>query len=176
MPVDFGIDRIATARLTGRRPEQRDRPALVRIFTDPRTPETAWPEHLRTADRVQAMLDESIRHWQRWGFGVWVWSAGNGDPIVARAGLAHVQVDGRPEVELAWFVDPDHWRRGYATEVAREAIRIAFEILELDSVVAFTKDTNIASRGVMEKLGMAYEGELIHAGMPHVLHRISSGS
>jgi ribosomal-protein-alanine N-acetyltransferase len=174
MPVDFGIDRVATARLVGRRPVVDDLPAMVRIFTDPRTSEEAWPEHLRTADRVEAMLDEAIRHWERWGFGVWTVLAG--DEVVGRIGLAHTTDTGRPEVELAWFVDPDHWGRGYATEFAQEAIRVAFEILELDSVVAFTMRTNTASQAVMEKLGMTYEADIVHAGLPHVVFRLSAGS
>jgi [ribosomal protein S5]-alanine N-acetyltransferase len=174
VPVDFGIDRIATARLVGRRPVEGDRAELVRIFTDPRTPEEAWPEHLRTADRVEGMLEESIRHWERWGFGVWTVLADG--KVVGRAGLAHTRDTGRPEVEVAWFVDPEAWNRGYATEIAREAIRVAREVLELDTVVAFTLVTNTASQRVMAKLGMGYERDIVHAGLPHVLYRLSPGS
>jgi ribosomal-protein-alanine N-acetyltransferase len=174
MPADFGIERVTTPRLVGRRPVVEDLPALVRIFTDGRTPEEAWPEHLRTADRVEAMLDEAIRHWERWGFGVWTVLAG--DAVVGRIGLAHTDDTGRPEVELAWFVDPDAWGRGYATELAQEAVRVAFEVLELDSVVAFTMQTNRASQAVMRKLGMTYEGDIVQAGLPHVLYRLSTGS
>ena len=72
---------------------------------------------------------------------------------------------------MLWFIDPDHWNRGYATEMAREAVRVAFDVLELDSVVAITAVANAPSRAVMEKLGMAYERDLVHAGMPHVLYR-----
>jgi ribosomal-protein-alanine N-acetyltransferase len=174
MPVDFGIDRVSTARLVGRRPTLDDRPAMVRIFTDARTPEEAWPEHLRTADRVLDMLDGAIRHWERWGFGVWTVLAG--DDVIGRIGLAHTNATGRPEVELAWFVDPGAWGRGYATEMAQEAVRVAFEVLELDSVVAFTLHTNTASQAVMKKLGMTYEGDIVHAGLPHVVHRLFTGS
>jgi RimJ/RimL family protein N-acetyltransferase len=30
----------------------------------------------------------------------------------------------------------------------------------------------VASRRVMEKLGMAYERDVVHAGLPHVLYRL----
>jgi RimJ/RimL family protein N-acetyltransferase len=37
--------------------------------------------------------------------------------------------------------------------------------------VAVTLTTNTASRRVMEKLGMNYERDIEHAGLPHVLYR-----
>ena len=174
MPIDFGIDRVATARLVGRRPEPGDLGAYQRIWTDPRVEEDVWPAHLRTADRAETMLRDQIAHWDRWGFGPWTMLR-DGAPI-GYAGMRHDEVAGRPEVEVMWFVDPDHWGHGYATELAREAIRVAFEVLELDSLVAQTVTGNAASRAVMEKLGMAYEGDVIHAGLPHVLYRLTPGA
>jgi ribosomal-protein-alanine N-acetyltransferase len=174
MAVDFGIDRVTTARLTGRRPEPGDAATYARIFTDARVAEEAWPEHLRTVDSAQALLDDLIRHWERWGFGPWTVLL-DSTPI-GYAGLRHAHVGGRPEVEVMWFLDADHWGRGYATELAREAVRVAFDVLELDAVVAQTVDVNHASRAVMEKLGMTYERDVVHAGLPHVLYRRSRGS
>jgi ribosomal-protein-alanine N-acetyltransferase len=56
--------------------------------------------------------------------------------------------------------------------MARDAVRVAFAVLELDDVVAYTVPANAASRAVMEKLGMVYEGDIVHAGLPHVLYRL----
>jgi len=141
------------------------------MYTDGRVDEAAWPEHLRTADDARATLEDLIRHWERWGFGPWTVLAGDGAPI-GYVGLRHADVGGRPEVELMWFLDPDAWGNGYATEMAREALRVAFEVLELDAVVAQTVDVNAASRAVMERLGMTYEGDVVHAGLPHVAYRV----
>ena len=171
MPVDFGIDRVATARLVGRRPEPGDGATYARIFTDARIAEEAWPEHLRTADQAHTLLDGLLHHWERWGFGPWTVLLSDGTPI-GYAGLRHADVGGRPEVELMWFLEANHWNNGYATEMAREAVRVAFEVLELDAVVAQTVAVNRASRAVMEKLGMAYERDVVHGGLPHVLYRL----
>lgn len=171
MPVDFGIDRVSTARLVGRRPEPGDALAFARMFTDARVAEEAWPEHLRTADRAGELLEDMIAHWDRWGFGPWTVLL-DGTPI-GYDGLRHADVGGRPEVEVMWFFDADHWGRGYATEMAREALRVAFDVLELDAVVAETIPVNHASRAVMAKLGMSYERDVVHAGLPHVLYRLA---
>jgi RimJ/RimL family protein N-acetyltransferase len=171
VPVDFGIDRVATARLVGRRPEPGDAATYARIFTDGRVPEDAWPEHLRTADHAHTLLDRLLRHWERWGFGPWT-ALLDGTPI-GYTGLRHADVGGRPEVELMWFLDAGHWGHGYATELAREAVRVAFDVLELDAVVAQTTAGNGASRAVMERLGMSCERDVVHVGLPHVLYRLS---
>jgi RimJ/RimL family protein N-acetyltransferase len=167
VPGSLGLDRVATPRLAGRRPEPEDRAAWIRWYTDPRIDEAAWPEHLRTADHAQAWLDGAIRHWERWGFGPWtVLEAGT--PI-GQTGLTHTRVRGRPDVELGWCFASDAWGRGYATEMAREAVRVAFAVLELDEVVAFTTPGNIASLAVIERLGMTFSGEVAHAGLTHRL-------
>jgi ribosomal-protein-alanine N-acetyltransferase len=171
MPMDFGLDRVATARLVARRPEPGDDHAWVRWYTDPAIDEAAWPADQRTADDARSRLAAAIVHWERWGFGRW--TVLDGGLPVGVAGLGHATIEGRPEVELAWFFDSEVWGRGYATEIAREAVRVAFDVLELDSVVARTTPPNAASLAVMAKLGMAYEGEHVHAGLPHVLYRLA---
>jgi len=55
---------------------------------------------------------------------------------------------------LYWAVAPSQQRRGYATEAGRALIDHAFARLKLDRIVASTTYTNVASIGVMQKLGM----------------------
>ena len=85
-----------------------------------------------------------------------------------------------PCVEIAWRLARPFWGRGYATEAAAAALAFAFESLRLDQVVAFTTPDNVASRRVMERLGMArdprddFEHPLLpegHVLRPHVLYR-----
>ena len=164
----LGVDRVTTARLVGRRPEAGDADAYRSFFCDPRVDEDAWPAAMR-----EEILDGHIAHWERWGFGPWAVVLDGS--VIGWGGLEHTTVAGRPEVELLWFIHPDHWNRGYGTEIAREALRVGFEVLELDDVVAFTVTVNRPSRAVMEKLGMTFEREIEHAGLPHVLYRLAAG-
>jgi [ribosomal protein S5]-alanine N-acetyltransferase len=69
-------------------------------------------------------------------------------------------------------VHPDHWGQGYAAELAAPARDLVFS-RGVGSVVAFTLTDNTASRRVMEKLGMTYERDIVHADLPHVLYRAS---
>jgi ribosomal-protein-alanine N-acetyltransferase len=133
-----------------------------------------WPARLRTADSVDRVLRETIAHWERWGFGPWTIVERGSGRVVGRVGLARTMVLGCPEVEAEWFLSGDVWGRGYATEMAGEAVRVAFEVLKLDEVVALTVPANVASQAVVRKLGFHHEGEIEHAGIPHVLFRLTA--
>jgi [ribosomal protein S5]-alanine N-acetyltransferase len=174
MPEPRAVDHVKTARLVGRRPEHGDADAYVSFYGDTRTPEELWPSSLRTPEHARATLEEFIEHWQRWGFGVWTVLLPDGQ-VIGHAGVRHTTIGGRPEVEVLWFIHPDHWNRGYATEMAQEAVRVAFDVLELDELISFTVHGNAASRAVMDKLGMTYERDIEHAGLPHVLYRLERG-
>ena len=73
------------------------------------------------------------------------------------AGDAHD--DGRrplatAEVGLFWMIDPAHQRKGYAAEAARALIDYAFQEMHLARIIATTDFDNVASQGVMRRLGM----------------------
>lgn len=61
------------------------------------------------------------------------------------------------QAEIGWVVAPDRAGRGYATEAASALLRICFEDLGLRRVKALAFADNLASRRVMEKLGMRLE-------------------
>ena len=97
-----------------------------------------------------------------------IWPRGNSpDGAVSR----HVLVEGRDEVEVGYGFVPEYWGRGFATELARESVRVGFNELRLPNMVSFTLPTNLASRRVMEKAGFRYERDFIYANLTHVLYR-----
>jgi len=65
-----------------------------------------------------------------------------------------------------------HWGQGFASEAARGAVQIGFEVLGLPEIVSFTVPSNSRSRAVMERLGMQMDAATFeHPGVPlgHVL-------
>jgi RimJ/RimL family protein N-acetyltransferase len=60
------------------------------------------------------------------------------------------------ELEIGYAIAGRFWNRGYATEAARAFLRYAFENIKPDLVTAVAEPENLASRRVMEKLGMKY--------------------
>jgi RimJ/RimL family protein N-acetyltransferase len=78
------------------------------------------------------------------------------------------------EVEIGWMLTPSVWGQGYATEAGRAVRDEAFERLELQSIVAVHHPENAASGRVMEKLGMAFERDVVgRDGWPYRLYRLT---
>ena len=59
-----------------------------------------------------------------------------------------------PEVGLYWVIGPAHRKHGFALEAARALVAIGFADLHLARILATTEHDNLASQGVMRRLGM----------------------
>ena len=112
---------------------------------------------------AEAAFDVQLlrEHWAKNGFGHWAVEEKESGRFVGRAGLKHHD---------NWTLDPDNtevgylfdrgvWGKGYATEAARAAVEYAFETLGRDEVISIARPDNLASRRVMEKVGLTYDGE-----------------
>jgi len=64
----------------------------------------------------------------------------------------------RPAPVLFYLLKASHWGKGLATEAARAVLDYAFGPLGLDRVDGGAAPENLASRRVMEKIGMSYVG------------------
>jgi ribosomal-protein-alanine N-acetyltransferase len=61
--------------------------------------------------------------------------------------------------ELGYWCATEFWGRGYATEAVRAVIDYAFDTLALNKVHAACHGDNPASRRVLEKAGLTFEGQ-----------------
>jgi RimJ/RimL family protein N-acetyltransferase len=78
-----------------------------------------------------------------------------GAPIIGAVGL-HRESDGH---ELGYWIAPDRWGRGYATEAARGALEVARAIGRRRVIAGHYLD-NPASGHVLRKLGFRETGEV----------------
>jgi RimJ/RimL family protein N-acetyltransferase len=144
---------------------------MLRLLSDPRVAATLGG--VPTPARVAAMIEQQAAQFERHGYGFWVWRDRATGEVVARGGIQHTHVGGSDEVEAGWAVVADRWGEGLATELGEASVRAAFDEHGLDDLVSFTLPHNRASRRVMEKLGFSFEREIEHAGMAHVLYRLT---
>ncbi len=164
-------DRLFAAPL---RPE--DFAGLRRLHGDPRVMATLSADgRPLPEEETRRALQRHLDHWVRHGYGLWAFRDPADGRFVGYCGLKHTDVEGNDEVELAYAVVADAWGQGLATEMAEAVLRVGFERLGLAEVVCFTLTTNRASQRVMEKAGFEYEREIVHAGLPHVLYRLTAG-
>lgn len=79
--------------------------------------------------------------------------------------------------EITYFVDPELWGRGFATEGGRVMLKLAFENMRLKRLGGCCMSCNGASRHVMQKLGFKFEGtarsELLKDGIYYDIDRLA---
>ena len=87
--------------------------------------------------------------------------------IVDRASGKMIGTCGFPQIyelnaslEVGYVLHPDFWGKGYATEVLGLLLQFAFTTLRMHRVEARCFEDHVASRRVMEKCRMRYEGSL----------------
>jgi [ribosomal protein S5]-alanine N-acetyltransferase len=149
---------------------------LMVLLRDPRVARTLFPGGTVPSEaEVLENLGVKLAHWERTGFGMWLLRDRGTGAMLGRGGLQYTFVADCHEVEAGWAIIPDRWGEGLATELAHAAVEVAFEDLGLREIVAFTLPENRASQRVMEKSGFAFEGPIVHVGVPHVLFRRTAG-
>jgi RimJ/RimL family protein N-acetyltransferase len=152
---------IDTARLRLRRLIETDAEGLHRIYGDAETMRYVGRSGQPTADldatrrALAFLLDHEARH----GFSLWAVDEVEGDDLVALCGLLLVAGTG-PEVEAAYLVRRDRWRRGYATEALAAVLALGHDRLSLDRVIALAWPENDPSRVIMERAGMRADGSV----------------
>lgn len=165
------LDVLRTARLAGRRMRTDDFDFVLRMNRDEQV--MAFLGGAKSEDQTRESFVEVLGQWERLGYGVYVLSDAATGALVGRAGLRRREIDGAMETDLGYMLLPEAWGKGYASEIGAALLKLGFEEIGLESIVAYTAPGNAASRHVMEKLGFRYETEFSLAGAPRVLYRAS---
>lgn len=77
------------------------------------------------------------------------------DQFIGSVGLnPFLEDENIPEIE--WTISPDHWGKGYATEIGHAMLTYGFAIAHFPAIMGFAPPPHKASRRVMEKIGMTY--------------------
>jgi RimJ/RimL family protein N-acetyltransferase len=156
----------ATARLLLRQWRSPDRTPFAELNADPRVMEF-FPSPL-TREQSDAMADRCEAFIRERGWGLWAVELKTDGRFVGFVGLniPTAPLPFSPCVEVGWRLAFDYWGHGFATEAALEALRVGFEVLELEEIVSFTAVANRRSRAVMERLGMTESGLFEHPSVP----------
>lgn len=166
-----------TRRLLARKPTAEDRAAYHAHFKQPTVERWLRPSPLPPfeAQVLDELVEGDCAHWSDHGFGPWILIERESGRFAGRGGLAWTTVEAVAYVELPWSIEPELQGRGLATEAAVAAVEWARE-MRIEEVVALVLPTNVASRRVAQKAGFEQDGEVNHAGLPHLLFRMRPSS
>ncbi len=151
-----------------------DLDALHALWTDPDVRRWLWDDVVIPRERVAQVIEESVGSFDAHGFGIWVLRQPGEDRPIGFAGLRFVE--GSDEIELLYGLAPTRWGTGFATEASRALLDHAFRELALERIAGRVDTPNRESVRVLERLGMAFEGERLVDGRPTLHFGISRES
>ena len=159
---------IETERLRYRMLGAADLDRLLLIVSDPEVMKYLGPEGgtILCREETKGILDGMIEFWLQHGFGRWAVVDKKDDKLI---GLCRFRLlNSTPE--LFYLFAKENWGQGLATEAAGAALRFGFEELGFDRIMAAARHANAASIRVLRKIGMRYEKEISHSGVPAVCY------
>ena len=115
---------------------------------------------LLTQEESAAFVERVMQRHVDDGFGLWVVEVEGlfaGFTGLARANFVTTFT---PCVEVGWRLAQWAWGKGYASEAAKESLRIGFEEHAISEIFSFTTETNMPSESVMKRIGMKRRGDL----------------
>lgn len=105
-------------------------------------------------ERIQQFIEKNITLYENYRFCFWALMDKETQTLIGICGLSPLSSH---EMEIGWWLVPEHWGKGLATEIAQAVMAYGFEQLNLPRIVAIAQPPNHRSIRVMEKLGMHFE-------------------
>ena len=161
---------IETARLRLRTWREDDLAPYARICADPEV--MRYLSGPMTREHSEQQVSEFVRHWEERGFGLWAVEEKSSGAFIGFIGLLYHEdwSEGKHRTEVGWRLGRPFW--GLATEGAMASLRYGFEEVGLDLIISIAVPENLASRRVMEKLGMTLRGETRFKGSDVVWYAV----
>lgn len=174
--IEFNTQRLAFCMW-----QQRHREPFAAINLDAQV--MRYFPALVSAEQTYAGVDIWCQQFKDQGFSNWAVELLATGEFIGFIGLSipRRQLPFTPCIEIGWRLKRTAWGQGYATEGARQCLRVGFERLGLDEIVSFTTLTNLPSIAVMQRIGLRnahanFEHPAVpqgHVLRPHCLYKIS---
>lgn len=124
------------------------------IATNPKVMKYIGTGEIWSDERIQGFIDKNITLYKQYGFCMWALIYKETQNFIGFCGLSPLSPH---EMEIGWWLSPEYWGNGLATEAAFAVMSYGFERLNLPRIVSIAQPPNQRSIRVMEKLGMHFE-------------------
>jgi RimJ/RimL family protein N-acetyltransferase len=144
-----------TERLVLRSYTEKDKADFISLFTDAAVMKYVG-DGVLTIEQAEAFWSKLFEKLYPQNFKIWAVFTNEGSRYVGHAGI-YPRPARKEDWEFVYFLRPEAWGKGYATEIARKIIEYGFEELKLSEVFATVDDEHLASIRVLGKAGMSFE-------------------
>ena len=159
MVTHTGTKTIETERLILRRFEYSDIDSMLRNWIADE--QTQWdygePFYPSAADVRNLFDTKYIVSYSREDYYRWAVIEKASDECIGQIAYFKVDSDNR-QSEIEYVIGPAFQGKGYATEMTKAVIRFGFEEINFHRIEIDCRTANAASRRVIEKCGLTYEG------------------
>ncbi len=162
---------IETLRLRLRHFTPDDADELYHIYSYPELFKYMSNEKTLSWEQTVGVINSLTENWQQHQVGVWAVVYKKDRKLIGHCGFKFLE--NTQEIQIGYLLLPSYWGMGLGTEAASAALKYGFEGAKLERVVAVAKPENIASRRVMEKVGMKYEKDAYYYNNNVVYYSIS---
>jgi ribosomal-protein-alanine N-acetyltransferase len=128
---------------------------LYRIYSHPDLSKYIQNDKPLTWKQTKAAIKSMAENWEKYHFGVWAVIYKEHDKLIGHCGLKFLE--NTLEIQIGYLLLKSYWGRGLGTEAASAVLKYGFDVANLPQIVAVAKPENIASRRVLEKVGLKYE-------------------
>lgn len=155
---------VVTDRVLLRPLAEKDRPALIALFTDPEV-----RRFVGGALSPAAAESASTPRGERWGH--FMICDRTTDSVIGTVSFARKDADW----ELSFSLAKSHWRRGIATEAVEAALDWFFAETDAALVTAVTQEVNESSMRLLNRLGGSVTSSTMYRDRPQLVFAISRG-
>jgi len=156
---DSSVVDIETARLILKPWTEDYTDDFARLCGDERVMKYISRGRALTHDEANKISERATGLWVEHGYGPWVALDKVSGRFVGRIGL-NLLADWPllDKWEVGWELIPEFWGRGLASEGGKTAVDYGFAQAHLRRIISVTVAGNAASRRVMEKVGLTFQG------------------
>lgn len=139
----------------------------IRVHTYTKDKNHPW-DIRRTEDYIRYMMEKDFKTLDCFHGAVIKKST---KQLIGLCGLNPYKAD-EPEIEFK--IGVPYWGRGYATELGKQIIKDSFAATDIRGIYGMAQPENMASRKVLEKIGIKYLGNQIFRNHEDSFYYIAS--
>jgi ribosomal-protein-alanine N-acetyltransferase len=136
-----------------------DRNGLFAIDSDPDVNIYLGNNPVENIEKIDDIIKFIRKQYVENGIGRWAMVEKSTNNFIGWTGLKLVRELTNNHIDyydLGYRLNKSYWGKGFATEAAKASLQYGFNTLNLNKIYAIADSKNVASRNVLEKVGLKY--------------------
>jgi ribosomal-protein-alanine N-acetyltransferase len=145
-----------TERLRLRPVTVNDTELMLAVWNDPAFIRNVSDRGIRTVEQAREAIESGAQKlFEDYGYGPYCMSLKSDETMIGICGL--FKRENLDDPDIGFGVLPDYCGKGFAGEAAIAVVEYARNDLKIDALTAIVSPTNVASIGLIEKLGLTFD-------------------